>query len=149
MKNLFLSFFLIASLVGCSNTKDLANASSDEQEEEVEREMRPANVVYGDDSRDRPVTNVLEMLRGKVSGVEVYQSRGGLKVKIRGAASFNTNTEPLYVIDGMPIITADGIIPGLNPYDVEKIEVLKDIGATALYGARGMNGVIVITTKKG
>lgn len=143
LKLLTLCFFLLP-FMACKTTRTAA-----EGEEEHQYETRPNNVVYGDDFKDRPVTNVLETLRGKVSGVDVYQVGNGLKVRIRGAANFMGNTEPLYVVDGVPLITSDGMIPGINPYDVEKIEVLKDIGATALYGARGMNGVVVITTKKG
>jgi TonB-dependent starch-binding outer membrane protein SusC len=99
-----------------------------------------------------------QLLQGKVSGVEVAQSSGapgsGQRITIRGQGSIRQGTGPLFVVDGFPI-GLDGTGSGtsqlnfLNPEDIESIDVLKDASATAIYGARGANGVILITTKKG
>lgn len=106
-----------------------------------------------------------QALQGKVSGVQVFQSDGapgaGINIQIRGANSFTTNTEPLYVIDGIPFNSAPNFsydsankqttnpLNLINPKDISSIEILKDASATAIYGSRGANGVILITTKKG
>ena len=74
---------------------------------------------------------------------------GSISVRIRGATSFLAGSEPLYVIDGTPIRPGyGGTLAGINPYDIESIEVLKYPPATTLYGVRGANGVILITTKR-
>ena len=74
---------------------------------------------------------------------------GGLAVRIRGTTSIHGSNEPLYVIDGVPIRPGPGgALAGINPYDIESIEVLKDPASTTMYGVRGANGVIVITTKR-
>ncbi|UZR99487.1 SusC/RagA family TonB-linked outer membrane protein [Chondrinema litorale] len=113
-------------------------------------------------------TSVDELLKGRAAGVSVVQNSsepgGGVSISIRGASSFTAGTAPLYVIDGLPInnaalTTGSGSFPSsrspanplsaLNPNDIESIEILKDASATAIYGSRGANGVILITTKKG
>ncbi|HEV7586539.1 MAG TPA: TonB-dependent receptor plug domain-containing protein [Longimicrobium sp.] len=109
----------------------------------------PAGVVTDEDVQDMKVMNVEEMLRGRIAGVEVLTlPSGGISVRIRGRTSVNSGTEPLYVVDGMPVrAEAEGALTWLNPRDVQRIEVLKDPGSTAFWGSRGANGVIVITTK--
>jgi TonB-dependent SusC/RagA subfamily outer membrane receptor len=96
---------------------------------------------------DEPLEKVLQ---GRVAGVTVSRSPdGGIAVRIRGAASIYGNSEPLYVLDGMPIHPGpNGSLTGINPSDIESIKVLKDAADTAMYGVRGANGVIVIKTKK-
>jgi TonB-dependent SusC/RagA subfamily outer membrane receptor len=96
---------------------------------------------------DEPIEKVLQ---GRVAGVTVSRaSDGGIAVRIRGAMSVYGNNEPLYVVDGMPIQPGpNGSLTGINPYDIESIQVLKDPAETAMYGVRGANGVIVIKTKK-
>jgi TonB-dependent SusC/RagA subfamily outer membrane receptor len=91
-----------------------------------------------------------KVLQGRFAGVEVNRTAsGGISVRIRGATSFNGSTEPLYVVDGIPIQAGpDGSLTGINPYDIESIQVLKDPADTAIYGMRGANGVIVIKTKR-
>ena len=80
----------------------------------------------------------------------MFRVNGGIAVRIRGAVSFSGDTEPLYVVDGQTIEAGPGgALMGINPGDIEKIEVLKDIGSTSMYGSRGANGVIVIRTKRG
>ncbi|MGV3503749.1 MAG: SusC/RagA family TonB-linked outer membrane protein [Adhaeribacter sp.] len=97
-----------------------------------------------------PTTNVLQAISGRASGVQVLQTTGapgaGLSVRIRGTNSIQGGNEPLYVIDGFPF---SGNPTNLNNADIESIEVLKDASATAIYGSRGANGVVLITTKQG
>lgn len=96
------------------------------------------------------VTNPALALQGRIPGVLVeqtdYAPGGGLKIRVRGNRSFKASNDPLYVVDGMPLTTG---IEAINPSDIESIDVLKDASATAVYGARGANGVIIVTTKKG
>ncbi len=99
---------------------------------------------------EMPITNVAQALQGRVAGVDVSQS--GSKpgtvptIRVRGRRSFRASNDPLYVIDGIPI---SANFEDLNPNDVASMEILKDATATAIYGARGANGVILISTKRG
>ncbi|HET9709242.1 MAG TPA: TonB-dependent receptor plug domain-containing protein [Gemmatimonadales bacterium] len=105
-------------------------------------------VVTGDQIRkDVPIE---EALSGRFPGVEVNRTAdGGIAVRIRGGSSLMGSNEPLYVIDGVEIAPgANGALYGINPYDIESIEVLKDATSTAMYGSRGSNGVILIKMKK-
>ncbi|RFM27546.1 SusC/RagA family TonB-linked outer membrane protein [Deminuibacter soli] len=97
-----------------------------------------------------PVIGTAQLLQGQASGVQVMQNQaqpGGtvFSIRIRGTNSINSSSEPLYVIDGYP----GGDISAINPNDIESMDVLKDASSTAIYGSRGANGVIMITTKKG
>lgn len=114
-------------------------------------------------------TNVDQMIQGKAAGVQVVQNSGepggGMSINIRGVGSINAGSSPLYVIDGLPINNSPAIsetgnetaptrsprnpISFLNPEDIASIDILKDASATAIYGSRGANGVVMITTKKG
>lgn len=98
-----------------------------------------------------PNSNVLQGISGRASGVQVRQASGapgpGMSVRIRGGNSIQGSNEPLYVIDGFPVTGSNPT--QLNPADVESIEILKDASATAIYGSRGANGVVLITTKRG
>ncbi|MBO5445528.1 MAG: TonB-dependent receptor [Muribaculaceae bacterium] len=109
-----------------------------------------ASVVNAETLENRLVTNVTNALNGAVAGVQTLNDNGqpgvGSKVRIRGVGSINASMTPLYVLDGVPY---DGDIAALNPSDIESITVLKDAAAAALYGARGANGVILVTTKRG
>ena len=99
---------------------------------------------------DRPVQNALQAMQGKVTGVDITSNNrpGELgEVRIRGNRSITANNDPLYVIDGIPMTA--GSISDINPSDIESMEILKDASATAIYGSRGANGVILVTTKKG
>ncbi len=94
--------------------------------------------------------NPLEALQGKAPGVAVYTNNevgAEPTLRIRGSASINAGTDPLIVVDGFPLV--DGNMNDINPADIESMEVLKDASSTAIYGSRGANGVIMITTKKG
>jgi len=105
--------------------------------------------VSGEELLERPVSNVSQALQGRVAGVEVFNTSpapgNNARIRIRGINSLNTNKDPLVVVDG--IIGVDLAV--INPADIESIEVLKDASATAIYGARGANGVIMVTTKRG
>ena len=109
-----------------------------------------ASVVDAKVLEDRLVSNVTNALSGVVAGVQTLSSNGqpgtSSTVRIRGVGSINASMNPLYVLDGIPY---DGDIASINPSDIEQMTVLKDAAAAALYGARGANGVILITTKKG
>ena len=101
---------------------------------------------------DRPVFNIGQALENKVSGVQVIKMQAGrpgagAQVRIRGTNSINTNSDPLFVVDG--IVGVNNALNNLNPNDIETMDVLKDASATAIYGTRGANGVIIITTKRG
>lgn len=109
-----------------------------------------AGVVAADQLENAQVSNVTKALSGKMAGVQTLSSNGqpgsGASVYIRGTGSINASTAPLYVVDGMPY---DGDISNISPSDIEQLTVMKDAASTALYGARGANGVIMITTKRG
>ncbi len=106
--------------------------------------------VTGNTLSQRPAINVEQSLSGKIAGVQVQENSGrpggNTKISIRGYSSFNASNEPLYVVDG--IVWPQGI-GSLNMNDIETIDVLKDASSTAIYGTRGSNGVIMITTKRG
>ena len=100
--------------------------------------------------RERPVQNALQAMQGKAAGVQITSNNrpGELgDVRIRGNRSINASNDPLYVIDGIPMTA--GSMADVNPNDIESMEILKDASATAIYGSRGANGVVLITTKKG
>ena len=123
-----------------------------------------------DDMNPGGNASVDQMMSGRAAGVQISQSSsapgGGLAIRIRGASSVNAGNDPLYVIDGFPIDNSPNLSGGgaaqvgdnqsprnplnaLNPADIQSIEILKDASATAIYGSRGANGVILVTTKKG
>ena len=96
------------------------------------------------------VGNALESLQGKAAGVAVLNDNkpgASPSIRVRGSGSITASNEPLYVVDGFPLM--DGNISDLNPSDIESMEILKDASSTAIYGSRGANGVVMITTKKG
>lgn len=106
--------------------------------------------VSSEDLEDRPVTRVDQTIQGKIAGVYVQETSGApgksLNVKVRGTGSINYGASPLYVVDGFPI---SGDLNSISPSDIESIEVLKDAASAAIYGSRGANGVVLITTKSG
>ena len=110
--------------------------------------------VKGDELAERPVSNIASALQGELAGVDVQSTSGApgsaVQIKVRGATSINEdgNTNPLYVVDGVPM-DDNFDLQQLNPQDIESIEVLKDASSSAIYGSRGANGVIIVTCKKG
>jgi TonB-linked SusC/RagA family outer membrane protein len=117
--------------------------------------------VSSKDIEQIPVATVQNALVGKLAGVQITQTNGkvegGISIRVRGAASISAGKEPLYVLDGIPLVTIDESGNGaptnplvtLSPNEIESIDVLKDASSAAIYGARGANGVVIITTKKG
>lgn len=109
-----------------------------------------ASVVKSETIEGALVSTATDALNGKMAGVQVQSSNGqpgtAPTIRIRGVGSINASNSPLYVLDGVPY---DGDISGINTLDIESMTVLKDAAAAALYGARGANGVVLITTKKG
>lgn len=120
-----------------------------------------ASVMKSESLEKRQVTNVSNALSGSVSGVQAVSTSGqpgtSAKIRIRGIGSIKAGTNPLYVVDGVPMDSGDGDdtnpvndpLSSINSQDIESITVLKDAAAAALYGARGANGVVLVTTKKG
>ena len=107
--------------------------------------------VSGEELNSRPVNNALEALQGKAAGVDITTNErpGQLgSIRIRGERSIGATNAPLYVVDGVPLMSASAI-ETLNPRDIETIDILKDASATAIYGSRGANGVVLVTTKQG
>lgn len=123
--------------------------------------------VKGSDVALAGVASAAHALAGKAAGLYVRQNSaqpgGGLDILVRGAGSVNAKNDPLYIVDGFPIAKIDqprgvndrmdpgtqGVLNFLNPNDIERVEVLKDASATAIYGARAANGVVIVTTKRG
>ena len=115
-------------------------------------------VLTAEDFNKGPVTSADQMIQGKVAGLQIINGGGspgeGATIRIRSGSSLSANNDPLYVIDGIPV-AAGGITGGRNPLttinqnNIESISVLKDASATAIYGSRASNGVIIITTKRG
>ena len=153
---------LAVATVGCAARRPAAPPSAPD----AGRDVREVEVGYGTTSRRdvttavgsvsacdlgaTRVTSVEELLQGRVAGVEVSpRASGGSTVRVRGARSFTGDAEPLFVLDGMPLSAGTDALSHITPQEVQRIDVLKDASSTAIYGSRGMNGVIVITTKKG
>lgn len=105
--------------------------------------------ISTEDIEKKPFARLENALQGKAAGVQVNQFSGrpgnAISVRVRGATSLSAGNEPLYVIDGVPVLSTEGV----NPADVASIEVMKDASASAIYGARAANGVVLITTKRG
>ena len=105
--------------------------------------------LKSDELRDIPVAQMTQKLQGRLAGVQINQNTGkpgqGMQVRIRGQISLVAGSDPLYVVDGFPIV---GDISNINPDEIESISVLKDAASTSLYGSRAANGVIMVTTKR-
>lgn len=108
--------------------------------------------IRADSNRTQQYATVVDMLEGRVAGLQVMRSAsGGVALRLRGTSSIMGNNEPLIVIDGQ-MISSDGTssaLLALVPSDIDRIDVLKDAGSTAIYGVRGGNGVIEIHTRRG
>jgi TonB-dependent SusC/RagA subfamily outer membrane receptor len=109
-----------------------------------------SGTVTANDISQQPGKPIEEILAGRIAGVQVGRDEtGALTVRVRGGSSINSSNEPLYVIDGITIQAGPGgSLAGINPNDIQSIQVLRDAMATAAYGVRGANGVIVIKMKK-
>lgn len=160
---------LVVSFIGFATQEIVTGASSNlsVRLEEDNRQLGELTVIgYGtqkstqvtssiskikaSDLNERPLSRVDHAMAGKLAGVQVQEVSGapgrGLTVKVRGVGSINNSTAPLYVVDGYPL---NGGLDQINPNDIESIEVLKDAASAAIYGSRGSNGVVLITTKTG
>jgi TonB-dependent starch-binding outer membrane protein SusC len=123
------SFALVLSQA-CASARDPEPAAGDKPIESSGRQME-------------------ELFAGRFPGVEVLRaSGGGINIRIRGTNTFTGNTDPLFIIDGARVQSGPGGLLFLDPAEIRNIEVLKDIGSTAVYGSEGANGVIIITTKR-
>ena len=136
------SCLLLAATLGCASGSP------------ANRAKQPAahpdgSIVTSDDISRTPDEPIEKQLAGRVPGVVVTRMPdGGLVIRLRGASSILGSNAPLYIVDGIPVEAGpNGSLTGINPLDIASIEVLKDAAATAMYGVRGANGVIVIKTK--
>ena len=133
------------TVVGYGTQEERNRTSAVEQVDE--REFQTGRIVSPE-----------QLIQAKVAGVQVVPNNepgGGIAIRIRGGTSINASNDPLFVVDGIPLQVGGGLSAGrnplnfINPNDIESISVLKDAAATAIYGSRGANGVVLITTKKG
>ncbi|THD69763.1 TonB-dependent receptor [Robertkochia marina] len=135
----------------------------------IEDATGAVDVVSSDDFQKGVISSPEQLIQGKTAGVQITQTSGepgaGVNIRIRGTASVRSNNNPLFVVDGVPLAAEDTQSGGsdvgngatsarnplnfLNPSDIESISILKDASATAIYGSRGANGVVLITTKSG
>ncbi len=146
----------VVAAAGCASTLEAPGTSP----------ARPEQVRVGYGSQDRAdvtgavvsvraedvgreITSFEDLVQG-LAGVTVRRlANGGISLRIRGSASLSSDSEPLYVINGVPIRAASGqALMGVNPRDITRIDVLKDAGASAIYGSRGSNGVVLIFTTR-
>lgn len=142
---------------GCASSRQ--SSDSDEQDQIKKQGIAGAasqsdnwkDAVSDNETNTQSTSTAEELLIGNIAGVQVIElPNGGISVQIRGTSSLTGSSEPLYVVDGMPVQNRNGEgLSWLNIRDISKIEVLKDINAKALYGVRGANGVVLITTKIG
>ncbi|HKG91211.1 MAG TPA: TonB-dependent receptor plug domain-containing protein [Gemmatimonadaceae bacterium] len=157
---------VVALTAACASRHPTPDTEPNPEPAPTEDDVRDVSVGYGTQAKreltvavgsvterdigQARVTRVEELLQGRVAGVQVSRRADGeLSVRIRGASSLMGGGEPLWVLDNMPLNTSiSGALAGLNPQDIERIDVLKDAGATAIYGSRGMYGVILIRTKR-
>lgn len=142
--------------VGCHHRERSGTDSASPKEAEAAEESHPkrgetASVTSLTEAEleGSRVARVEELMEARIAGVQVIRHSSGISVRIRGNSTILGSSEPLYVIDGMPVEAGPNGMIFLNPRDIARIEVLKDIGSTSLYGVRGANGVVVITTKRG
>lgn len=149
-----------AVLLGGCGARSAAPSSEPGPEDEVDigygtvparRVTGAVSSGHGRDLRNLRVTQVEEMPRGRVPGVQVTRTGDGrYLVRIRGAGNFGAGGEPLFVVDGTPVHSTrpGSVLEGIVPSDVVRIDVLRDAASAASYGVRGMNGVILITTRR-
>ena len=156
--------------VGSRTTLDLTLSGAIELQEVVvvgygteSKRLNTGNVakISGADIQEIPNSSFQNALVGRAAGVDITQDNGkvdgGINIRVRGQTSLTAGTQPLFVLDGIPLITDDESSNGsttnplltLSPNEIESIDILKDASAAAIYGARGANGVVVITTKRG
>ena len=141
------ALLLAGLLSGCAH----AGGTGQGDVENAPDQSRPrGRTVTAEDIERAPGKPIEELLMSRFPGVQVTRAPdGSIAIRIRGTTSIHGSNEPLYVIDGVPIRPGPGgALAGINPYDIESIEVLKDPASTTMYGVRGANGVVVIKTKR-
>ncbi len=141
------ALLLAGLLYGCAH----ASGTGQGDVADAPEQSRPrGRTVTAEDIQRTPGKPIEELLMSRFPGVQVTRAPGGgIAIRIRGATSIHGSNEPLYVIDGVSMRPGPGGgLAGINPYDIESIEVLKDPADTTMYGVRGANGVVVITTKR-
>lgn len=155
----------VAFAAGCATTPGIDSGPNGAQVTPEGAASDEVQVGYGTQDRDeltgavssirgedagREVTSIIDLMEGRLPGVTVRRlGNGDVSIRVRGASSFMGGGEPLFVIDGRPVMTpASSALMAISPRDIVRIDVLKDAGATAIYGSRGANGVIVITTRR-
>ncbi len=141
------ALLLAGFLSGCAHA---GGTGQGDVEDAPEQSRPPRRTVTAEDIERAPGRPIEELLMIRFPGVVVTRTPdGSIAVRIRGTTSIRGSNEPLYVIDGVPMPPGPGGgLTGINPYDIESIEVLKDPASTTMYGVRGANGVVVITTKR-
>lgn len=145
--------FVIVTLVACASClgplrKASLESDSTRAEGSSHQPSAAGRVASDSEFSDHPVADVEELFVGRFSGVQVFRTPEGLSIRIRGGSSILGNNDPLIVIDGLPLQQRADALSGVNPSDIQKIEVLKDAASLAQYGSRGANGVVLITTKR-
>ena len=144
-------------LTGCGGAGQSERATPDKGDVSIGYGTKEPRQVTGSitslspEERDARVARVVDMLEGHVPGLVVIRlPNGEVSLRIRGKRSLQGDNEPLLVIDDVPVGGSIGAaLAGLVPQDIARVDVLKDAGSTAIYGSRGANGVIMITTKRG
>ena len=150
---LVLGAFAAAGCAGTAGETGASNAPSEQVRvgygSQDRADVTGAVVSVRAEDVGREITSFEDLVQG-MAGVTVRRlTNGGISLRIRGSASLSSDAEPLYVINGVPIRAAAGrALMGVNPRDITRIDVLKDAGATAIYGSRGANGVVLIFTAR-
>lgn len=136
------AFALLAQLTACASARGIASSSEGVP-------ILKSNVISSDAIASAGPVPIEQVIADRVPGVSLDHGYDGrLMLRIRGTTSWWSNAQPLYVLDGFPLMSVIGGPPVLNSADISRLEVLKDAGSTALYGGRGGAGVILIETKK-
>lgn len=138
---------------GCAHRPVSSDIAAEERCENpattIEWGASSVSVVCFEDFTGIPVRQMEELLEGRVPGLMVIREAGGISLRIRGQSTILGSNEPLYVLDGMPLQMEPGRgLYWVSPRDIERVEILKDASAASMYGVRGANGVVLITTRR-
>lgn len=142
-----------AAWLGCANLPPPSDMAAEDRCSDsattIDWGASRVSVVCFEDFTGIPVRQMEELLEGRVPGLMVIREAGGISLRIRGQSTILGNYEPLYVLDGMPLQMEPGRgLYWVSPRDIARIEVLKDPSAASMYGVRGANGVVLITTRR-
>jgi TonB-dependent starch-binding outer membrane protein SusC len=145
------ALLVVATAGACARPRSVATGAPSSPQRDSTRAaatVESANTLDEASFGGQPVNRVEELFVGRFPGVQVFNVNGQVQLRIRGASSISATTEPLILVDGQQMTPGSGGLIGLNPRDIQKIEVLKDAVSMAEFGVRGSNGVIKITTKR-